>query len=71
MIVAEYYRSTEICRMRQHMAYREADYSRDCRAAIALAKLLAVDPTDARQRLLDATMMRIQAYSSNNPEATP
>lgn len=71
MIVREYYRSTEICRMRQHMAYREPDFRRDWRACIALARLLAVDPTETRQRLLDATMMRVQAYLANNPETTP
>jgi hypothetical protein len=65
----EYYRSAEVSRMRQMMQYRQEDFVRDWGAALALATLLADNHTDWRERLLDETMMRVEAFIEHNPYA--
>jgi hypothetical protein len=67
--VRDYYRSTELCRIRQFMRYRLEDYWQDWELAIALAQLLSIEETEARHRLLEATFNRILAYQANNPDA--
>ena len=69
MSTPDYYRSVELRRMRQAMSYQKEDFQRDWDAAIALAQLMAVEPTEERERLLDSTMMRVQAYAANNEYA--
>lgn len=65
----DYYRSVEVSRMRQMMRYRQEDFVRDWGAALALATLLADSHTDWRERLLDSTMMRVEAFIASNPDA--
>ena len=59
--VRGYHRAVHLSEIRQHMAYREADFRRDWETAVALSKLLAVQKTEAFERLLDTTFMRILA----------
>jgi hypothetical protein len=59
----DYYREREIRHLRQAMSYTQADYSRDWKLVIALAKLLADDPGKRHlEGMLESAFNRMFAW---------
>lgn len=69
MSLRSYRQAVELSHMRRLMNYTAEDFARDWESAIALGQLLAVEVTPARERLLDAAMMRVLAWGASHPNA--
>jgi hypothetical protein len=67
----EHYRSVAVSQMKQYMRYGPENYKEDWNQAIAISQLMALNPTESLELLLDRAMMRIEAYLQNNPDARP